>query len=97
MKSNLYIFAFCSILLLSSFGFVEYSVLGPKYKTIVMDSTYSNQKKSLLTDRKLYDQESIENSKQKDQDQAKSIKWSEYLIIGFKTVIYSIIKLIISI
>lgn len=96
MKSKLFILSFFSIVLLSSFGFVEYSILGPKYKIIQQDSTQTNQTKGIQNGQKLYDQETLKDSKQKDQDQAKSIKWSEYLLIGFKSVIYSMIKLLIS-
>jgi hypothetical protein len=90
--------AFISLLFLSSFGFVEYSVIQPKFNISINDSTKSNQNRNELVGSKNFSQDQSNDPKaDKEESSEKTIiSWTEYFALAIKTVFLKLFSLLIS-
>jgi hypothetical protein len=90
--------AFVSILFLSSFGFVEYSVIQPKFNISVRDSTKSNENKSELVVAKNVSQNQS-NDQKVDKDETSEQKlgsWNEYFAKAIKSIFLKSVSLFLA-
>ena len=87
------IIALLTIMFFCNFGRVEYSVLNPKAKTIQSDSMAKSSSFSttalVKTDTGQSEQESTDVSEE-------SIDWANYVVIGIKTFIGTLLKLLVA-
>lgn len=76
---------FCSLLLFSNFGLVEYSVMHPKTKYIQSDSLQRTQKTANL----YQSTEVTSESKQEEENNSESntASWGQYLVLGMKAIV----------
>jgi len=90
--------AFIGLLFLSSFGFVEYSVIQPQFNISINDSTKSNQNRNELVGSKSFSQDQSNDQKAEKEDSSGKtlVSWSEYFAIAIKTVFLKLFSLIIS-
>jgi hypothetical protein len=85
------VIALLTILFFCNFGRVEYSALNPKAKTIQLDSTY---KVSSSTATKL--SRPIEQELETVEASEESFGWSNYIVLGIKTVFASLLKILVA-
>jgi len=90
--------AFIGLLFLSSFGFVEYSVIQPKFTISINDSTKSNQNRNELVGSKSFiqDQTNDQKSEKEESSEKTLVSWSEYFARAIKTVLIKLFSLLIS-
>jgi len=90
--------AFIGLLFLSSFGFVEYSVIQPKFTISINDSTKSNQNRNELVGSKSFiqDQTNDQKSEKEESSEKTLVSWSEYFALAIKTVVIKLFSLLIS-
>jgi hypothetical protein len=98
-KIHILSIALISMLFLSSFGFVEYSAIQPKFNINSTDSTKSNQTRNSLIGSKTFSPEKNNDEPQKKEDAAKQnfISWTEYIAIAMKLIFLKVVNLFISI
>jgi hypothetical protein len=91
--------ALICLLFLSSFGFVEYSVIQPKFNSIITDSTKTNQNSNDLLGSKSFSQDQPNNQKQENDESSEKtlVSWTEYFALAIKAVFLKLISFIISI
>ena len=97
-KINILSAALVCMLFLSSFGFVEYSVISPKFNLSITDSTKSNQNRNELVESKSLSQGQPNDQKpEKEESSEKTIvSWTEYFAMAIKTVFLKTVSLLIS-
>lgn len=83
-----------AIMFFCNFGRVEYSALNPKAKTVQLDSTYKSMgatetKVAKVTTNEQSEQESTEATDE-------NYGWSKYIVLGVKTFIATLLKLLIA-
>ena len=90
--------AFICLLFLSSFGYVEYSVIQPKFDIIITDSTKINQNSHDLLGAKNFSQDQPNNQKQENDESTEKtvVSWTEYFALAIKAVFLKLISLFIS-
>ena len=86
------------LLFMSSFGFVEYSVIQPKFSIGVTDSTKSNQSRNdLISAKKLSQGQSTDPKLDKEESTENNVvSWTEYFAAALKTVFLKLVSLFIS-
>jgi hypothetical protein len=90
--------AFISLLFLSSFGFVEYSVIQPKFTISIHDSTKSNQNRNELVGSKNFSQDQSNDQKPGEENSSEKtlVSWTEYFAMAIKTVFLKAVSLLIA-
>ena len=97
-KFNILSAAFVCMLFLSSFGFVEYSVIRPKLNLSITDSTKSNQNRNELVGSKNLSQGQPTDQKPEEEESTEKtiVSFTEYFAIAIKTVFLKVVSLLIS-
>lgn len=97
-KINILSAALVCMLFLSSFGFVEYSVIGPKFNLSITDSTKSNQNRNELVESKSLSQGQLNDQKPEKEESSKKtiVSWTEYFAMALKTAFLKTVSLLIS-
>ena len=87
-----------SLLFLSSFGFVEYSVIQPKFNISINDTTKTNQNATELVRSRNFSKD--QSTDQKPDEEVSSektlVSWTEYFAMAIKTVFLKLVSLLIS-
>lgn len=89
---------FISLLFLSSFGFVEYSAIQPKFNISIIDTTQTNQNTTELVGSNNFNKDqSTDQKPDKEESSEKTlISWTEYFAMAIKTVFLKLVSLFIS-
>ena len=97
-KINILSAAFVCMLFLSSFGFVEYSVIHPKFNLSITDSTRSNLNRNELVGSKNLSQGQPNDQKPEEEESTEKtiVSWTEYFAMAIKTVFLKAVSLLIS-
>lgn len=86
------------LLFLSSFGFVEYSVIQPKFNISTTDSTKLYQSRNDLLSAKNLGQGRSNDPKsdKKESTENNVVSWTEYFAVAVKTIFLKLVSLFIS-
>jgi hypothetical protein len=97
-KINILSAALVCMLFLSSFGFVEYSVIRPKFNLSITDSTKSNQNRNELVGSKNLSESQRNDQKPEEEESSEKtiVTWTEYFAMALKTVFLKTVSLLIS-
>ena len=87
-----------SLLFLSSFGFVEYSVIQPKFNISINDTTKTNQNTTEFVRSKNFskDQSTDQKPDVEESSEKTLVSWTEYFAMAIKTVFLKLVSLLIS-
>lgn len=89
---------FISLLFLSSFGFVEYSVIQPKFNISINDTTKTNQNTTEFVRSKNFSKDQPTDQKPDEEESSEKtlVSWTEYFATAIKTVFLKLVSLLIS-
>jgi hypothetical protein len=97
-KFNITSLSFILLLFLSSFGFVEYSVIKPKFNISTTDTTKSIQnRQELVSAKNLGQGQSNDQNTNKDEStESAVVSWAQYFALALKTIFLKLVSIFIS-